>query len=581
MKKYVILAICGFFLVITQCTQVPSSEGAAKIEMPRISAGHGAIFNNGKAIVPDEKFTLQAQSTMLAFVEAQIGKNEKLEDKLSLIKKHVKNEVLRNALMIDEMILTISKTKNKKLKGVQVSRLKLTNDILRSYYVHRIQKNPILPESNKDWFKGLEEEIAAILESAGIRVSLATNAGGEEYLAECLEALVPVPENVFGSDGWQNLGEFDNEFIIPGGVSELWIYRSDDPPGVCLALPRYEGNEADALGMICLNTQNGNTCFFDNDTTVFFERGVNHSIDDFIGGSELWNGVCTDCHGGENPFVVHADTNYVPFRNLSVELMSETWYRPLVVEDWPQNPEPEFDLSSIVGDRNCTDCHVKAGAGRLPMHLDELPGYCNAVFNQAVKGFHNWTGVVNPNGPTMPPNMDNLCEYAEQVNYMLRECNLPEIEPCEDDGFEDFFLECGVNVVCEIFEEIERIPDFEVGCEVIDCCEGCPNFEDYLDVIILWRSDVIKSLHVTSISEKGEKISKTIYNDQTFRVRLKRSQKDIKNVIDFSASSEEDYPSIAKQIQSKKIDNVGKIIVTQLMDNRIASTRKLMLKIKK
>lgn len=591
MKKYVILAICSFLLIIVQCTERTvkpiKAESSFKNNVPRISAGHGAIFNNGKQIVPDEKFIIQTQAIFISNLQENLKTNKSLSQKVDLIKKHVTDQVLKNALIID-VLLDSDNNSGQTIKKSEEVRLKIANNILRSFYVRQIQKDPIFPLKDKVWNKGLEDSIAAILERAGIRVSLATNASGEQYIEECRDALVPVPTNVFGDAGWQNLETFENEFIIGGSEAELWIYRSDDPPGVCLALPRYIGDRADALGIICMNTQNGNTCFFDNNPLIPLQRGQNYSIDSFIGGFDLSNGRCTDCHAGENPFIVHPFDldDYKPFNGITGEVMPNRWYNPLVPLEnpqgvWPQNPEPDFDLVTIeVGDRNCTSCHVQGNAGRFPTHFDEIPGYCGAVLNQAVAGHRN--GLINPHGPTMPPpNSGELCEYAEQVNWLLRNCDRPEIEACPDFGFDEFILDCDLTILCDLYDEMRELPRIPVGCEVIDCCENCPYFDDYLDIDILWRSDILKSIQFKSITEKGEKITKTIFKDKPYTIRLKRSQKEFKNEIAFSPNSKEDYKTASKLIMEKKTDQVGKIIVVQLAGSKIASTQKLMIKVKK
>ena len=94
---------------------------------------------------------------------------------------------------------------------------------------------------------------------------MVTTNSGEAYCEECKKQGVPIPENMFGPE-WKNLGEFDKEFILEDEKAELLIYESTNPKGVCLALPRYMPgtNEAGAFGVICLGSETGKVCFFDN-----------------------------------------------------------------------------------------------------------------------------------------------------------------------------------------------------------------------------------------------------------------------------------------------------------------------------
>ena len=585
MKKIILIILACSFIILLQCTdQAPKkSTEKAKTPLPYVSAGHGAIFYDGKEVKPDLKLIINTQKRYIKSINKEVKLSESLKKQVALITKNVKDEVLRNALIIDQSISDGLKNKslsNKKTNSNQLSRLLIANNILRSYYVRNLQKDPKLPTKNDLWKKGLSDKLAAILEQAGVGVSMATNAGGEQYLAECIEAGVPVPENMFEDEGWENLGVFENEFISENREAELWIYRSEDPSGVCLALPRFAGNEAVLFGIICMNTQNGNTCFFDNNRSESYLRGENHKIEKFIGGTDLLAGLCTDCHAGENPFIVHANGEYTPFDNITTEIIPRKWYTPLVPlsnvqGDWPQNPEPTFNLSSIVGDRNCTSCHNDSYAGRFPLHLDELGGYCGTIFNQAISSFAQGR-------PTMPPpNNGELCEYAEQVNYILRLCGQPEIEPCPGLNFEEIYLGCDFSRLCDIKDLLKEIPPIPVGCEVIDCCTGCPFDEDFLIVELLFRSEVMKSIQVSSLTPKGKKVNQIIYNDKPQKIALLRSQKGKKvNQILFSPNPKENYKSASKLIQDKKTEVVAKIIINQLADNEMASTQKLMLKIK-
>jgi hypothetical protein len=113
------------------------------------------------------------------------------------------------------------------------------------------------------------------------------------------------------------------------------------------------------------------------------------------GGKEIEfgpGGVCTDCHAGENPYIVH------PLANLATSGPPVLWqslagapqnlpmkpvnrYDPLVGSTWPQNKFSP-DASSVSG--ACGGCHVKASKGRLPQLSNEISQHCCLVLAQAI-----------------------------------------------------------------------------------------------------------------------------------------------------------------------------------------------------
>jgi len=95
---------------------------------------------------------------------------------------------------------------------------------------------------------------------------------------------------------------------------------------LCVALPRYYVANPPAIptdtvtldGVICLGHSDPldpggrpKVCFWDNqrdDRAFSFPRGSDQSISQWAGGAELVNGSggqCTNCHAGENPYIVH------------------------------------------------------------------------------------------------------------------------------------------------------------------------------------------------------------------------------------------------------------------------------------
>lgn len=248
------------------------------------------------------------------------------------------------------------------------------------------------------------------------KLALGTTNGGAAYVAECRAAGVPVPEVLLSAEeGWVNHGLIDNPFLSnnTNTESELWSWASSAPEGICLALPRWSVKGTTGfLGLICLGVQSSRACFFDNPAGTYIGRGSTPEIGDLIGGADIdanANGVCTDCHAGANPFVVHPYKEaFVDLLDMHHDLMfpSSGWYEPIMPSAWPQNPGPETRLDAVSSPGSCTSCH------QLPIVSRELPGFCNKVLEIAVSRADE----------TMPPPTHDRSEFQAHIDALREFC---------------------------------------------------------------------------------------------------------------------------------------------------------------
>ena len=420
-------------------------------EVPYLTVGHGAILNaEGLEVIPDVPLIrrVQAHYIQALIEEAQEYPAssddtpnirpiaaEEAEAIRAFIRERVEDPVLADALMIDWII-----------ERTEVSReahIVALNNALRWHYIVEILEQEIALEDDR-WSKGLDPETASELESNDIpaTVLLKTEQGNPEYIEECREAGVPVPDAMF-TDDWEFKGEVKGEFLLPDWKAELYYYESSDPLGVCLALPRYEprgnnqgnqdqevvyNNSASALGLICMGASSSKACYFDNPQGVRFERDTPVDIEDFVGGVDLSNGICTDCHAGENPFVVHPDKP--PFQAIPPgKLIPKDWVEPLIKANWPQNPGPTNLLDGIPSTGQCTSCHMQGGiGGRFPDVNEVYPGitpptrqlkdYCDTILKKAVQ--------LSPEA-TMPPSnaMLSRSKFLKHISALRTACELP------------------------------------------------------------------------------------------------------------------------------------------------------------
>ncbi len=239
------------------------------------------------------------------------------------------------------------------------------------------------------------------------KVSTANN--GADYVDECIAAGVPVPATVIDVDeGWQIFGAVADPFMSPElEDARLWTFENTanmaGPDGICMALPRGNMGAASAsvVGVICMGW-NGKTCYFTNPSFTSFNPIAAIGIDELIGGTDLEDaeeGTCSDCHAGENPFIIHpADPAFTAAVASVSRVFPDAWPTPIVPMSFPGNPEPLDQLGPVAsGQLKCDSCHHQGGpGGRFPLLSTDYPRYCAEVLAPAV-------GEVPPISPTMPP----------------------------------------------------------------------------------------------------------------------------------------------------------------------------------
>ncbi len=390
---------------------------------PIIATGHGAVIGeNGQEIQLTPKYIETVQKYYLEKLKNSIEKKETKnyvpKDKIAETQKTIQNDVgdviLANALLMDWLI-----EKAEPKEGV--AQLSAINNALRWQYVLKLQPDAEQPKDNT-WTKGLKPDVAKKLQDKiGVSIMSLINSGGEAYCNDCLKAGVPIPKFMFGPE-WKYVGEVTNEFLSAGSTAELLIYESKSPEGICLALPRYSpGSKIPSLfGVICLGTKTNKACFFDNKGALQFPKDVQVDFKKFVGGVDLIGGdVCSDCHAGENPYVVHPEQP--AFMAVRGKFNRVAWYEPLVPAGWPQNPGPSNMLDAIPSAGKCNSCHVYGDAGRFPQVSNQLGGYCTTVLGGA-------TAV----GGTMPPYGGNRSLYLAHINALTSSCAAAPTEPGVD-----------------------------------------------------------------------------------------------------------------------------------------------------
>lgn len=412
---FLLLAISIVVGIIGACTK-PEPEPFRSD--PIMAVGHAAFIGvDGKEISPDTTFIRRAQGYYINLLLDADDTAADVQRSRKVVYELVKDKIYANALFIDWLIAN--------RKPQRVAHLTTVNNALRWHYYLKLQYRKV-PKDRREWAKGVDdEETAEELEDAGFVVYAITTNSGAAYVAECREAGVPVPDAMFSSE-WTFKDSFDKEFISESSTAELHLYESTSPAGICLALPRYPGggDEASLLGIICLGTQSNKSCFFDNPRGETFTRDVEVSIDEFVGGTALvanGQGTCTDCHAGENPYVVHPEKS--AFAGLAP--LPGGWPDPLVDASWPQNPGPTNLLDAVSSTGRCDSCHRVGSAGRFAEFSNELSGYCGTVFGTAVTEAVYGGSAPDASKRTMPPFGADKSSYMAHIDAIKAACNNP------------------------------------------------------------------------------------------------------------------------------------------------------------
>lgn len=259
----------------------------------------------------------------------------------------------------------------------------------------------------------LDPDFVKILTSIDTRVTgspvfLVTTNSGQQYIDECIANQVPIPPSIgvldpAGLAGWKSQGFIPpaEQFIV-GTPAEVRTYTS--PQGTCFALPRYSDatlSTVDLDGVICLSQITSKVCFWDNQMmTVQFSFPAGDVIPIGVptspggryqaGGFELegGDGVCTNCHAGENPFIIHpysdlGSGNLMGSLDGSPTTFGPNRYDPIVAASWPQNGASQ---AAAFVPAACNACHTKGDAGRFPHLSTDLKfGYCFNVLYQAIE----------------------------------------------------------------------------------------------------------------------------------------------------------------------------------------------------
>ncbi len=424
-------------------TSKPPSNAAAREPIGFI--GHGALFDaQGREVAASLSFLREAQAWYRGMLLAAANATDRarfetlereLADGLAL---EPQAQLLLNARLLDWLLDHAQVAEPDRLRGkfmLMQQSLQFSLDEGESL-VSRAERRPYrVPEALQQRL-----QTSAVLNAPPKeQPQLVTADGGAAYRALCNSHGVPLPPDFGPGSAWVSKGTIAgmNLFLARELDAEVLTYESASPPGLCVALPRYDArNTVLADGVICLGQSDplgggAKACFWDNQkngTPFNFPRASSQPISRWGGGTELRagiGGVCTDCHAGENPYIVHGSV----LGSLGVRSRAPTRHEPIVrsaegARAWPENPGPMNSPPS------CSYCHGSAAArgvaGRLPHVSTALGGYCNVVLRPSLGA-----GLLPPAGSAArtlrrpPPSMP----ADASLGTMACTPNLPSTDP--------------------------------------------------------------------------------------------------------------------------------------------------------
>ncbi|MCH9648120.1 MAG: hypothetical protein K0U98_07775 [Deltaproteobacteria bacterium] len=396
-------------------------------EEPIASIGHGAFFDHsGQQIVPTAEFVARAQSWYRERLLARLAPQQEAEFDTF-------EQRLTEGMSLDSQSRLV--TNQRSLEWLATNSTLTAEDarMLGKLKALKNQLNWVLPR--RDDLEELRELKAfkpdLMLESRLQRPEfnltpqtshLVTTNSGQDYIDECAMWSVPIPPSIgvldpAGLTGWRSLGFIPtgDQFIV-GTPAEVRVFESSD--GMCIALPRYTNGGLGTVfldGVICLSQITSKVCYWDNQmggVGFNFAAGdeIPIGVPDFTvdpmlryqgGGAEIEfgsGGICADCHAGENPYIIHPDSNLgsVLFGDmgsspLNLPTFGPDRHDPIVGGSWPQNA---LSHAQPLVPAACSGCHSFGGSGgRFPHLSSDIPDYCNTILAQAI------TDTMPPGSP--------------------------------------------------------------------------------------------------------------------------------------------------------------------------------------
>lgn len=322
-------------------------------------------------------------------------------------------------------------------------------------------------------------------------MALPTDLSGQAYIDQCAFHGVPIPPD-WNDDGWTNKGaayeangDFEPFFSDPSIPPKMFTFTSSAPEGICIAFSRdnFFASGRDHIDVICQGRHSSKACFWEhlnalhNPITplVQFDGGTDLNIRKPTkeGEAARSRDKCSNCHAGENAFILHPGYPLSPMSQGgslgNIEINPMDWHDPIVPAGWPQNAGPlESDLSG-----NCMSCHQapsEGGIGRLPKISDELDQWCEEILSKAINKTMPPRPIFNPPGVPNHSTFETMAD--ELLEVMCQSTPGPQLR-LNQETLDFGTVELGFTheIALEIHNDGDAAMEFSVTLE------GAPNPE--------------------------------------------------------------------------------------------------------
>ena len=258
------------------------------------------------------------------------------------------------------------------------------------------------------WIEG-ENFYGGKVQTSVVSLTYPTRQDGDtDYMAFCRRARVPIPPDwALSGTAWVlqgNLGTGTN-LLQPGQDAFVWTYSDPVRRGASIALPRGSGGQrGDLAGIISQSATTGRACFWDsrkrdnNDPLrqmpVLDWSSQPLKISELKDASNLTepgSGVCTDCHRGNNVFLMSPDdpTWAKVLRGPLVTSPGSTFTTRVEASSDMSGGHPRYDPVTYPASR--------------PTWVNTFQvGGCAGACHEYAEDFQNRDGGI-PRTPSMPP----------------------------------------------------------------------------------------------------------------------------------------------------------------------------------
>lgn len=411
-------------ILISSCSDIKPELIPEDLIIPVRYSFHGSLLDNDLSHIPITTENLSAMQNWAIQVLLKSSNSHNINDKEKLLGE-LKRRLEENETYPVELQPFVNLTAEAQLISNLLVHRNPRGGRLNPFPVPGVPLNIIEHTINHIFHFPLDDDLLAKINAliAKLRSALSVLAARptDEYIDSCRAASVPFPPKwdwPTPLNSWIARGELPplSSFVGLPGVDKTVVYTYENNDGVCFALTRVRSEDNSLLrnSIICQSEETGKACFWENQSRggsgSFIGPEVSYEIVDVHGGDVL-NENCTDCHRGENAFVIHPET---ALQLSELDTNPAVWYQPVGQEDW-SNPGPINLIDASVGQLSCTGCH------QLP-EVDDV--FCEVILRRAAERTMPARASLNEDVPTVagwPPHIQNE-DYAFHIDVLAEEC---------------------------------------------------------------------------------------------------------------------------------------------------------------